>query len=187
MLLTLKNTLSSQFKFCKGTPFILCDTPIGVVVDIDTENIYIEIWEKYISYEYMVRESDNEIVSIYINGNEQCTEFEINNRIKKHSTIYEMWFWRKENNLKYTDRTDDEWDKLTEEWLTGTSQETLKGFLQLDDTEYKRMVYSIRDDSISNEEVLSYHKQMINLITQLWEHNFDVRKRFKWLNTDYTS
>ena len=78
--------------------------------------------------------------------------------------------------MKYTDRTDDEWDKLTEEWLTGTSQETLKGFLQLDDTEYKRMVYSIRDDSISNEEVLSYHKQMINLITQLWETNCYVTK-----------
>lgn len=83
MLLTLKNTLSTQFKICVGTPFEICNTPVGVISGADAENIYIDIWEKYIGYEYVVKESNNEIVSIYINGNEQCTEFEINNRAKK--------------------------------------------------------------------------------------------------------
>lgn len=57
--------------------------------------------------------------------------------------------------MKYTDKTDDEWDDLIEEWHNDPDTTiTLKEYLGLDDEQYQRLAFGIRDDSLSYEEVL---------------------------------
>lgn len=57
--------------------------------------------------------------------------------------------------MKYTDKTDDEWDDLIEKWHNDPDIKiTLNEYLGLDDEQYQRLAFGIRDDSLSYEEVL---------------------------------
>ena len=66
--------------------------------------------------------------------------------------------------MKYTDKTDDEWDDLVEQWHTSDTKISLENFLQLDNFEYRKMVFGIRDDSITEEELSKYQKDLVTFI-----------------------
>ena len=62
--------------------------------------------------------------------------------------------------MKHTDKTDDEWDALIEEWHNGSSDLSLPDFLGLNEEQYTRLCYGIRDDSLSYEDVLEYGRKL---------------------------
>lgn len=56
---------------------------------------------------------------------------------------------------KFLDKTQDEWDDLTEQWHNDKSLTiSLQEFLELDDTEYLRFAHSIDTPDLTPEEVL---------------------------------
>lgn len=56
---------------------------------------------------------------------------------------------------KYLDKTEDEWENLVEQWHNDESLTmSLPEFLELDETEYLRLVHSIDTPNLTPEEVL---------------------------------
>lgn len=67
--------------------------------------------------------------------------------------------------MKYTDKTDDEWSDLIDKWHEGNTELTLKEFLCLDDFEYRKLCFGVRDDSITEPELSAYQKHVADVIT----------------------
>lgn len=56
---------------------------------------------------------------------------------------------------KYLDRTQEEWDDLVEKWHTDESLTmSLPEFLELDETEYLRLVHSIDTPDLTPSEIV---------------------------------
>ena len=55
---------------------------------------------------------------------------------------------------KYSDKTQDEWDELVEQWHTDESLTmSLPDFLELDETEYMKLAHGIDTPDLTPEEV----------------------------------
>ena len=56
---------------------------------------------------------------------------------------------------KYLDKTPDEWEDLIEQWHNDNSLTmSLPEFLELDETEYMRLVHGIDDANLTPEEII---------------------------------
>lgn len=71
--------------------------------------------------------------------------------------------------MKYTDKTDEEWDEIVEKWHTDTSiTKTLPEYMGLDDEQYLRFVHNIRNDTLNNEDVKSISADIVKeVVTEL--------------------
>jgi hypothetical protein len=65
---TFKNTLHVPVG-TKNIPFMIEQTPIGIVTDTTDEDIFVEIWDKYVGWEMQ----DNNTVGLYLSEKEQYT------------------------------------------------------------------------------------------------------------------
>ena len=63
---------------------------------------------------------------------------------------------------KYLDKTQDEWDDLVEKWHNDKSIEmSLPEFLELDETEYLRLVHGIDTPDLTPDEVLEESRKRV--------------------------
>lgn len=60
--------------------------------------------------------------------------------------------------MKYEDRTPEEWYDLIDEWHKSDSSLSLEDFLQLDDVNYTRLLWDIRDTTLTDDEVYELSK-----------------------------
>lgn len=71
---------------------------------------------------------------------------------------------------KYSDKTEQEWETLTEKWHTDTTiQCTLQEYLDLNDIEYLKFIHGIHDKNVSDEDVLKISDEITKSIVTEFE------------------
>ena len=67
--------------------------------------------------------------------------------------------------MKVTDRTEEEWEDLIEQWHTTDTGMSIKEFLDLNDFEYTKLCFGVRDDNITQEELSAYQRYVADVVT----------------------